>query len=260
MINQPKTPDELEAMRHAGRILAEVLCEVTKATKPGVTSLDLAKIAKKELKARGGKPAFLGVMSHEKVPFPDIICISINEEVQHSVPSARVIREGDIVNFDFGVEHQGMITDAGLTIAVGHVNSQIQHLLNYTQKALYAGLKQVKAGANVIDISTAIEAILNQAKLGIVLPLVGHGVGHSLHEDPEIPNFREGAPNYILKENQTIAVEPIASLGSGQIRLGKDGWTLLSQDNAYVAHFEHTVRVTKAGYEILTPWSELIKT
>lgn len=253
MINRPKTEAELEAMREAGRMLATVLDLLVNNTKPGVKSKDLAKMAAAELKKLGGEPAFLGVKAHPRgVPFPDVVCISISEEVQHGIPSERILQEGDVVNYDFGVRHKGMITDSGLTVPVGQIDQSAQKLLDNTQKALYAGLKQVKAGANVQNISAAIEKVLKAANLGIVRELVGHGVGHSLHEDPEIPNHRAGAPNYILQENQTIAIEPIATLGSGDIYLSSDQWTLLSRDNSLAAHFEHTIRVTKNGYEILT--------
>ncbi|MCY4010576.1 MAG: type I methionyl aminopeptidase [Candidatus Saccharibacteria bacterium] len=253
MQNRPKTDLELTAMRHAGRILASVLEVLVKNTKAGVKSKDLSALAHQELKQLGGKPAFLGVKSHDNgIPFPDIVCISISEEVQHSIPSERIIKNGDIVNFDFGVEYQGMITDAGLTIPVGQVSSEVQHLLNQTKKALDMALKIVKAGVKIRDISKTIETILSEAKLGIVRELVGHGVGHHLHEEPEIPNFTAGSNDYVLQENQTVAIEPIATLGSGRIRLADDGWTLLSADNTYAAHFEHTIRVTKSGCEILT--------
>ena len=240
-------------MRQAGRMLATVLDMVVQQTVVGITAWELAQIAAKELQSLGGEPAFLGVSApNGGAPFPSVICISINEQVQHGVPAQRVINEGDIVNFDFGVRYQNMITDAGLTIPVGKVSSQVQHLLDSTKGALRAGLAQVRAGANVRDISTAIEKVLLKAKLGIVYELVGHGVGHSLHEDPEIPNYRSGAPDYVLSANQTIAIEPIATLGSSAIQLADDNWTLVTMDGSWAAHFEHTICVTETGYEILT--------
>ncbi|MYB39971.1 type I methionyl aminopeptidase [Candidatus Saccharibacteria bacterium] len=253
MINKPKTEAEMAAMRESGRMLATVLDVLVRRLEPGLKSKDLAAVAAAELKSLGGEPAFLGVKSHDKgPPFPDVVCISINEEVQHSIPSERVLRNGDIVNFDFGVRYRGMITDSGLTVPVGQISQPAQHLLEHTEKALHAGLKQVKTGANVRQISAAIETVLLDAGLGIVYELIGHGVGHSLHEEPDIPNYRAAAPDYVLQENQTIAVEPIATLGSGRIRLADDQWTLLSEDNSLAAHFEHTIRVTRHGCEILT--------
>ena len=252
MRNKPKTDSELEAMRESGRMLATVLDVLVKHVEPGVKSKDLAALAAKELKTLGGEPAFLGVQSGTGPPFPDVVCISISEEVQHGIPSERLLVGGDVVNFDFGVRYRGMITDSGLTVPVGSIDADARRLLDGTRKALYAGLKIVKAGANVRDISSAIEKVLREAKLGIVYELVGHGVGHNLHEDPEIPNYRSAAPDYRLQENQTIAVEPIATLGSGAIRLASDQWTLLSADDTLAAHFEHTVRVTAEGCEIMT--------
>ena len=257
LFSQPKTEIELTAMRESGRMLATVLAILVKKTAPGMKSKDLADLAARELKSLGGEPAFLGVKSSGAAqPFPDVVCISISEEVQHGIPSQRILIDGDVVNFDFGVRYRGMITDAGLTVPVGTVSDDANRLLEQTKKALYAGLKVVKAGANVRDISSAIEDVLRAAHLGIVYELVGHGVGHHLHEDPEIPNYRSAAPNYCLLENQTVAIEPIATLGSGAIRLSPDQWTILSADDTLAAHFEHTIRVTKNGCEILTQLSE----
>ena len=253
MVNQPKTETELDNMRQSGRMLATVLDFLVRRTEAGMTSKHLADMAAKELKTLGGQPAFLGVKSHSQgQPFPDVICISISEQVQHGIPSERVIKRGDIVNFDFGVSYKGMITDSGLTIPVGEITPAAQHLLDNTKKALDAGLRRVKAGVRVRSISKAIETVLSRARLGIVAELVGHGVGHQLHEEPEIPNIAAIASDYVLQENQTIAVEPIATLGSGRIRLDADQWTLISADNSLAAHFEHTVRVTRNGCEILT--------
>ena len=240
-------------MREGGRMLAEVLALLVARAEPGMQSKHLADLAARELKSLGGEPAFLGVKaSSGGQPFPDVVCISVSEEVQHGIPSDRILIEGDVVNFDFGVRYRGLITDAGLTVPVGEVSDDARRLLEETRRALYAGLKVVKAGANVRHISAAIEDVLRAASLGIVYELVGHGVGHHLHEEPEIPNYRSAAPDYILAENQTIAVEPIATLGSGAIRLSSDRWTLLSADDTLAAHFEHTVCVTKNGCEILT--------
>ena len=253
MSSLPKTESELQAMREGGRMLAEVLALLVSRTEPGIKSKQLADLAARELKSLGGQPAFLGVKSSSGgQPFPDVVCISISEEVQHGIPSDRALVEGDVVNFDFGVRHRGLITDAGLTVPVGEIGDDARKLLRETRRALYAGLKVVKAGANVRQVSAAIERVLRAAELGIVYELVGHGVGHHLHEEPEIPNYRSGAPDYILQEDQTIAVEPIATLGSGAIRLSSDRWTLLSADDTLAAHFEHTVRVTGSGCEILT--------
>ena len=256
MTNQPKTPSEITAMREGGRMLATVLDLMVAKTEVGITGQELADLARREIKSLGAEPAFLGVENPwGGKSFPDVICISISEEVQHGVPSSRAIVEGDLVNFDFGVRHRGLITDAGRTIGVGRVTSEAQRLLDGVEAALAAGLAQVKAGVDVGQISAAIEDVLVGHRLGIVCDLVGHGVGHNLHEDPSIPNFRSDQPPYVLSANQTIAVEPIASLGSGQIRLAADGWTFVTVDQTLAAHCEHTVLVTPAGAEILTTTS-----
>ena len=253
-INKPKTATEIDLMAQSGQMTATILQLMTKLAEPGISSRQLAQAAAKELKALGGKPAFLGVQgSPNQRPFPDIICISVSEEVQHSIPSDRVLVNGDVVNFDFGVNYQGWLSDSGLTVAVGDkVDPDSQRLLEGTKKALYAGLKRVKAGAKVRSISAAIESVLLNHDLGIVKELTGHGIGQTLHEDPEITNYVAGSSDYRLLENQTIAIEPIATLGSGKIRFSKDGWTIFSADNSLSAQFEHTVLVTKNGYRILT--------
>ena len=241
-------------MRQGGQILAAVLQLLVEQTAPGMRANDLSQLARRELRALGGQAAFLGVPHpHGGPAFPDVVCISINEQVQHGVPGDRQLENGDIINFDFGVLYRGLITDAGLTIGVGHISPSSQRLLEQTRVALRAGLKQVKAGVSVRQISRAIEQVLAAAQLGIVRELVGHGVGHSLHEEPEIPNYASGASDYVLRENQTVAIEPIATLGSGRIRGADDGWTLLAADGSRAAHFEQTVRVTAKGCEILTP-------
>lgn len=247
-----KTDAEIQAMRESGAMLTRVLDVMVANAKPGISGKELAAIAGKELKALGGEPAFLGVKGMRGYPdFPSVICISIAEEVQHGIPSERVLAEGDAVNFDFGVRYKGMITDAGRTVAVGQVTDDVQRLIDGASSALKAGLAQVKDGAYVDDISGAIEDVLEQHGLGIVLELVGHGVGHELHESPEIPNYRVNGRSYQLKAGQTIAIEPIATLGSGEIFIDTDGWTIISADGTQAAQQEHTVLVTKSGFEVL---------
>lgn len=253
MTNQPKTAAEIEAMREGGRMLATVLDLMVERAEIGISGRELAALARRELKSLGGQPAFLGVENAwGGQPFPDVICISISEEVQHGIPSSRRIADGDLVNFDFGVRYKGLITDSGRTIGVGSISADARRLLDGVEAALAAGLAQVKAGVDVSRISAAIEDVLVAHGLGIVRDLVGHGVGHQLHEDPDIPNFRARRPPYSLVAGQTIAVEPIASLGSGRIQLTDDGWTLETVDRTLAAHCEHTVLVTETGMEILT--------
>lgn len=243
-----KTDSEVAAMRESGRMLATVLQVLRQKTAPGLTPKGMSEIARKELRALGGEPAFLGFFG-----YPDIICISVNNQVQHAIPNTIPLKEGDIVNYDFGVKYRGMITDAGITVCVSEMfTPDTKRLLEGTEKALRDGLRMVKAGAHVGDISAAIERTLRSYKLGIVRELVGHGVGHELHEDPEIPNYGQKGRGPILKTGMTIAVEPITALGSPAIFQARDGWTLLTQDGSWSAQFEHTVQVTPTGCEILT--------
>jgi methionyl aminopeptidase len=244
----PRTDAEIAAMRESGRILATVLRHLREETAAGLTPKDMSNLAAAKLASLGGEPAFLGFHG-----YPDIICISVNNQVQHSIPNHVPLKEGDVVNYDFGVKYKGMVTDSGITICVGDAfTSDTKRLIAGTEKALYEGLRAIKAGARVGDISAAIERTLRKNKLGIVRELVGHGVGHELHEDPEIPNYGRAGHGPILKAGMTIAIEPITTLGDPSIYQTRDGWTLLTQDGSWSAQFEHTVLVTPTGCEILT--------
>jgi methionyl aminopeptidase len=245
---QVKTEQEIAALRESGRMLATVLAILREKTEPGLTPKDMSAIAKKELQKLGGEPAFLGYYG-----YPDIICISVNNQVQHSIPNEIPLKDGDIVNYDFGVRYKGMISDSGITVCVGgKLTPDTKRLLTGTERALYDGLRVVRAGARVGDISAAIERTLRKHKLGIVRELVGHGVGHELHEGPDIPNYGHAGRGPVLKAGMTIAIEPITTLGGPAIYQARDGWTLLTQDGSWSAQFEHTVVVTPSGCEILT--------
>lgn len=245
---RPKTDDEIQAMREGGRMLGLVLQFLKANVTAGMTPKEASAMAARELEKLGGKPAFKGFEG-----FPDIICISNNNEVQHSIPSEVAFKDGDIVNFDFGVLHKGMVTDAGLTVCIGNQPDKAgKRLLEGTERALYAGIDQVRAGARVGDISAAIESVLKSYDLGIVRELVGHGVGHELHESPEVPNYGRAGTGPTLKAGMTIAIEPITTLGNHRIFQAHDGWTLLTVDGSRSAQFEHSVLVTETGCEILT--------
>ena len=249
---QVKTDQEIAAMREGGRMLATVLELMRQECAAGKTPKVMAQLAYRELKRLGGEPVFLGYQGHRR-PYPDIICISVNDQVQHSIPDDRQFLAGDVVNFDFGVKYKEMVTDAGITVCVdGKTTPDTARLLKGTERALYDGLKAIKSGCHVGDISAAIERTLRTHKLGIVRELVGHGVGHELHEDPEIPNYGRAGTGPILKAGMTLAVEPITTLGSPAIREDPDGWTLRTVDGSWSAQFEHTILVTPLGCEILT--------
>lgn len=235
-------------MREGGRMLALVLQLMRKKATVGMTPKDMAMLAAKELKILGGQSAFLGFEG-----YPDAICISVNNQVQHSIPNSIPFRAGDVVNFDFGVKYKGMITDGGISVCIDNaLTPDTKRLLEGTERALYDGLSLVKAGRHVGDISDAIERTLKKYRLGIVRELVGHGVGYELHEDPEIPNYGKAGRGAVLQEGMTIAVEPITTLGSPDIYQARDGWTLLTVDASWSAQFEHTVVVTSTGCEIIT--------
>ncbi|HSX34417.1 MAG TPA: type I methionyl aminopeptidase [Candidatus Saccharimonadales bacterium] len=251
MMSTVKTEAEIAALRESGRMLATVLELMRTQAKSGLSPKDMSALAKKELKRLGGEPAFLGFYG-----YPDIICISVNDQVQHSIPTDRPFEPGDVVNFDFGVTYKGMVTDAGITVCIdGKTTPDTARLIKGTEKALADGLSAVHAGCHVGDISAAIERTLRTNRLGIVRELVGHGVGHELHEGPDIANYGRAGTGPILKAGMTIAVEPITTLGSPSIFQEDDGWTLRTVDGSYAAQFEHSVLVTTNGCEILTTLS-----
>lgn len=245
-----KTPSEIEVMREGGRILATVLNKLTQVATVGMSTKDLADIAASELKALGGRPAFL---NHQD--FPDVICISLNQEVVHGIPSKkRIIKDGDLLSLDFGVIYKGLITDGATTIYVGkNPAADIKRLLEGTQRSLNDGIDAIKgAGTHVGDVSAAIQKTLDQYKLGIIRDLVGHGVGDSIHEDPNIANYGMVGTGPVLPVGVTVAIEPMASLGSWEVETAADNWTVLMRDGSLAAHFEHTVLITESGAEILT--------
>lgn len=245
---QIKTDEEIASMRIGGRMLMTVLDYLVKQhLKAGISTKELAVVAASELSKLGGKPAFLGFEG-----YGDVICISVNEEVVHGIPGDLVINEGDVVGLDFGVTYDGMITDGAVTAGVGQVSTQAQRLLTGTAQALQKGIVQAKAGARVGDISFAIESRLKADGLGVVEDLIGHGVGHGLHEEPGIPNYGRAGQGPQLLTGMTIAIEPMATLGGRAVSLDEDGWTVRTADGSWAAQFEHTVLITEAGAEILT--------
>jgi methionyl aminopeptidase len=249
MVTRVKTATEIKAMRTSGQMLASVLKVLEKKLVVGMSTKELAIIAAAELKSLGGAPAFLGYQD-----FPDVICISVNDEVVHGIPRPdKIIAEGDIVGLDFGVQHQGMITDAAITVIAGRPK-QIGHirLLEDTAQALQAGIAAVHDKVRTGDIGSAVENSLKHRTYGIVRDLVGHGVGHNVHEDPNIPNYGRPHTGPWLSAGMTIAIEPMVTLGTDKVIVAQDGWTILTADGSRAAHFEHTVLITEEGAEILT--------
>lgn len=244
-----KTASEINAMRESGRMLASVLSTIAPKAVPGISTKEVADMAATELKALGGKPSFLG---HEG--FPDVICISINDEIVHGIPSTqRILREGDLVGLDFGVTYRGMITDSARSVIVGKpLKPEHKRLLDITERSLAAGIDVVHDKVRVGDIGAAIEGILRPGKYGIPRDLVGHGIGPHLWEEPNIPNYGRPHTGPWLEAGMTIAIEPMVTLGTHEIRLKDDGWTIATADGSWSSHFEHTVLILEDGAEILT--------
>jgi methionyl aminopeptidase len=249
MFTRVKSVAELNAMRESGHMLALVLQLLTKNMQPGMSTKELAVLARTELGKLGGQPSILGYQG-----FPDVICASINNEVVHGIPSeTKIIQSGDIVSIDLCVTFKNMITDAAVSVIVGEAITQRDvDLLEYTNKALTAGINAVHDGVKTGDIGAVVESVLNRKNYGIVRDLVGHGVGDKVHEDPNIPNYGKHGSGPKLFKGMTIAIEPMATLGSDRVYVGPDGWTVLTWDGSRSAHFEHTVVITEDGAEVLT--------
>jgi methionyl aminopeptidase len=247
-VQKPKTAAELEAMREGGKILAGILNDLREQVKPGVSEKELDAWVEKEIAKRGA----IATYKTSEVNFPAVICISTNDEIVHGVPTDYVLQNGDMVGFDLVIEYKGMKTDSAFTMVVGQANGAQKHLLKATERSLFAGIDAIKGPVRVGDIGAAVEKVLKEAKLGIIRELVGHGVGHSMHEPPEIPNWGRVGRGELLSPGDTIAIEPMATLGGERIRVEDDDWTISTRDGSLAAHFEHTVLITDDGAEILT--------
>jgi len=247
-----KSKDEIDKMRAANAIVADILVEVRERVKPGVDTAELDALAEELTLARGARPAFKGYAVAGRV-FPASICISINDEVVHGIPSERrVLRAGDIVGLDFGVCYQGYYGDAAMTVPVGQVTPEATRLMDVTRAALAAGIEAVRPGAHVGDISGAIQDTAERAGYSLVREFVGHGIGRSLHEDPQVPNYRTGARGVRLQEGLVLAIEPMVNAGRPEVYVKEDGWTAATRDGRLSAHFEHSVAVTAGGPYILS--------
>lgn len=249
-----KTDAELEIMRRASAIVATVLQEISERVKPGMTTADLDAYAEARIRELGATPSFKGYHG-----FPGSICACINDEVVHGIPRARkVIRAGDVLKVDTGAYFDGFHGDSCITIPVGTVSAQAQKLIKVAEASLYAGIAQVRAGNTLMDIAGAIEDTVKQSDFSIVESYVGHGVGRNLHEAPSVFNYRtRQLPNVTLEAGMTLAIEPILNAGSKHTRTLSDRWTVVTLDRSLSAQFEHTVLVTKTGYEILTDRDQL---
>ncbi|MBQ0028351.1 MAG: type I methionyl aminopeptidase [Lachnospiraceae bacterium] len=242
-----KSEREIQLMRESCKILAKVHDELGKQIKPGMTTMDINRIGDDLIRSFGCVPNFLDYNG-----YPASICVSVNEEVVHGIPGKRVINEGDIVSLDAGLIYKGYHSDAARTYAVGQVSKEVQQLMDVTKQAFFEGIKMAKAGNHLFDISNAIDDYVSQFGYGIVRELVGHGIGTHLHEDPQIPNFRQARRGPKLMPGMTLAIEPMINMGRADVEWLDDDWTVVAEDGLPSAHYENTILITDGEPEILT--------
>jgi len=242
-----KTPREVDRMRRAGRVAALALREVGRAVRPGVTTAALDRVARKAIEALGGVPSFLGYRG-----FPASACTSVNDEIVHGIPKHRVLREGDLVKVDLGALVDGYHGDVAATFPVGSVSPRVCRLLQVTEEALFRGIEVVRPGARLGDVGWAVQSFVESHGYSVVRQFAGHGVGRSLHEDPQVPNFGKPGKGLVLRPGMVLAVEPMVNEGTWRAVVDGDGWTVRTADGRLSAHFEHTVAVTEDGCQILT--------
>ncbi|MDA3947683.1 MAG: type I methionyl aminopeptidase [Spirochaeta sp.] len=242
-----KTAKQIAGIRKSCHLLAEVLELLETTVQPGITTGDLDEIAKREIASRGGRPAFLGYQG-----FPGALCTSVNEAVIHGIPGNRRLNEGDVVSIDCGIEYDGYYSDSAITVPVGTTSPDVTRLLEVTRSSLEDGIDAAQVGKRVNDVSRAIYKTISGEGYGIVRPYCGHGVGLSLHEDPQIPNYVGRGPNPRLKHGMVVAIEPMVNLGGDDVDVLEDDWTVVTGDRTVSAHFEHTVAIFREHTEVLT--------
>jgi len=242
-----KSKSEIEKMTVACRIVAEVLQEIVHAVRPGLTTLDLDALAERNIRLRGAVPAFKGYRG-----FPNTLCVALNEQVVHGIPSKRRLQAGDIIGLDLGAKWEGYYGDAAVTIPVGHIPIEAEKLLETTREALAVGLKEVYPGTHLSNISHAIQRFAESRGYNVVRAFVGHGIGTALHEEPQVPNFGPPGRGPRLKTGMVLAIEPMVNLGDADVEILDDGWTVVTADSRLSAHFEHTVAITDEGHQVLT--------
>jgi methionyl aminopeptidase len=246
-----KSRREIEKMRTAGRIVAEVLALVESELRPGISTAHLDRLAERHIRSSGAVPSFKGY-GHRSNPFPASLCISIDDEVVHGIPGERQIRDGQIVSVDAGAIYDGWHGDGARTFVVGQPLAEIVELIDTTRLAMMAGIAAAIPNANLGDISGAIEDVAAPHGYGIVRQFVGHGIGTEMHQEPQVPNYRTGVKGMKLAPGICLAIEPMLTLGSGDVEVKPDGWTVVTRDGSLAAHFEHTIAITDNGPEILT--------
>jgi methionyl aminopeptidase len=246
-----KTPQEIAQLRKCNQIVARILKELSDSIAPGVTTKELDDISEQVVKAYGALPAFKGYRG-----YPASLCTSVNEQIVHGIPDGRKLREGDIVSLDFGVKLDDFFGDAAITVPVGCIGGKARELLKVTEEALYKGIEQALVGNKLCDISLAIQSWVERHGFSVVRDFVGHGIGKSLHEEPQIPNFGTPVPNPRLQEGMVLAIEPMVNEGSWEVNILPDGWTAVTADGKLSAHFEHTIAITHRGPLILSEYDD----
>jgi len=242
-----KTAREIEKLAQGGKILAEIITQVSRRVEPGVNLLELEKLTDTLITKRRVQASFKNYQN-----YPSSICLSVNSEVVHCVPRDYIIKEGDIISLDLGIKHQGLFTDMAITVPVGMISLKVQKLIQVTKKSLQLAIKQVKPGNTIGDIGYTIDNYVSGQGFFTVKQLVGHGVGYAVHEEPRIPNFGIPGRGPVLKPGMVIAIEPMVNIGTEAVNFESDGWRVVTQDKSYSAHFEHTIVVTPRGAKILT--------
>ncbi|MFQ5933090.1 MAG: type I methionyl aminopeptidase [Dehalococcoidia bacterium] len=242
-----KSPQELEAMLRAGKVVAHTLAALQEAIEPGMRTKDLDAIAETEIRSRGAVPSFIGYRG-----FPASLCVSINEEIVHGIPGDKVIQEGDIVSMDVGAIVDGFHGDAAVTVGVGEVTPEAQRLIDTTRGALLAGIEAARSGARLGDVSAAVQATAESRGYSVVREYVGHGIGRRMHEEPAVPNYGKPGRGILLQEGMALAIEPMLNVGGWKTRLLEDNWTVVTEDGSLSAHFEHSIAITDAGPQVLT--------
>jgi methionyl aminopeptidase len=242
-----KSKEDLEMLRSSGRILAKIMRKIREFICIGVSTEEIDHLAEELVRKENAMPAFKGYRG-----FPANICTSINEEIVHGIPGERILKEGDIISLDLGVNYKGYFSDTAITLAVGRVNSQLKKLIEVTRNALTEGIKQARIDNHLSDISYSIQSYVEKYGFSVVRDFVGHGIGLSLHEEPEIPNFGRPHQGPVLKSGMVLAIEPMVNMGGWESKILDNGWTAVTKDGLTSAHFEHTVAITKKGPEILT--------
>lgn len=254
-----KTDDEIELLREANLLVGKTLAELAKIIKPGVTTRQLDVIAETFIRDNGAEPTFKGFPNPYGEPFPASICTSVNEQVVHGIPNDIPLKDGDIVSIDCGTKLNGFCGDSCYTFAVGEISEEAQNLLRVTKEALYKGIEQAIVGKRIGDISYAVQNHCESHGYGVVREFVGHGVGHEMHEDPQVPNYGRRGNGVMLKNGLCIAIEPMITKGAKEIYMLPDKWGIITRDRSLAAHFEHTICVRKGQADILSSFDEIEK-